>query len=251
MAVATEQSLAAVAEAVARRITTVQHEQNTSILSTPLLYPSGASILVELQRTGGRFRVSDMGSGFTEASMIGATGIFLANAPKIAKRSGVAFQADAFFVLEVSENQLVGAVITVANASKECMDLTTLRLAEKRYNDAKARLYDRLERVFKRPNIERNVTIIGGSSREWEVAAVVHFGRHSTVFEPVNNKAVSIYRTVTAFHDIVRAPGHPQCVAVVRDKNELGDSLGLLSQAGKVVNEDVSDASLRRVVAAA
>ncbi len=251
MAVAFRQSLGAVADAVARKMTTVQHEQNTSILSTPLLYPGGASILVELQRNGERFRVSDMGGGFTEASMIGATGIFLANAPKIAKRSGIAFEADAFFVLEVSENQLVGAAVTVANASKECMDLTTLRLAQKRCNDAKARLYDRLERVFEKPNIEKNATIIGGSSHEWEVAAIVHLGKQSTIFEPVNNKAVSIYRTVTAFHDIVRAPGHPQCVAVVRDKNELGDSLGLLSQAGKVVNEDVSDDSLRKVAAAA
>jgi hypothetical protein len=87
----------------------------------------------------------------------------------------------------------------------------------------------------------------GSSSIEWDVSAVVETGQKPpVVFQAVSNHSTSIYRTNSAFHDIATLKTPPRLVAVVRSKPALGSRLALLTQAGRVIEEDQPGDVFRR-----
>lgn len=246
-----QETLQELADEVARSLVGVVHGQNLVIIRTPLLYPSGATVLVHIQRVGDSFVVSDMGDAYGEADMIGATSIYVRNAKPIAQRAGISFEAHAMLVLQAARDQLVGAVMTVANCAKEAMEITTLRLADQRRADAGERLHLRLVDVFGHDRVARDAEIIGSSNHRWHVAALVRMDGHRTVFEPVSQHHNSIFAAVAKFHDLALIDDAPTRVAVVRDKSKFGNDLNLLIQAGKVVNDDIPAKTLRKLAEAA
>ena len=246
----------AVIETVARELVKIDHRHDGTFITMPLIYPSGANVLVRVDEAGvDQYFVSDYGLGYSECDMMGATPQFKRHAPQIAANAGVGFDTQAFFVTKVARDQLVGASTAIANCSLEAVSTAALKLSEKRFADETEDLYRRLVSIFTHNNVAKDVPFTGASQTQWHVANVVRFPTsggtedHKTIFEPVTKHHASIATAVTKFHDIARLDSPPRRVAVVRKKAEFGTYLSVLAQAADVVGRDVSDLTLKKLVA--
>lgn len=237
----------AMVDDVARKIVATEHRPAGSFIQTPLLYPSGATVVVRIHQAEGRYFVSDVGLGYQEAELMGAALIYARHARSIAENAGVGFDNQAFFVMEASREQLPGAVVTIANCSQEAAALSAYKLSERRTADEGERLFERLVTVFDK-RVEKAATIIGSSNTQWTVAALVFPDRgRPTIFEPVTNHHSSIAHASMKFHDIALLEQAPNRVAVVQKKREFGTYLGVLSQAANVIDAEVPNETLVRL----
>lgn len=244
-------SLRGVVEAAARDLVSVAHRERASFVSTPLLYPSGANVVVSVRAEGDgeTYFVSDFGAGHTEADMMGASSVYSRHARAIASNAGIGFDEHSLFVIRVRSSQLAGAISSVANCSYEAVSVAAFRLAERKSSEDAEVLYERLVKIFTPKLVTRNVDILGASHTPWKVASIVRRESKVTIFEPVSKHHSSIVTAATKFHDIALLDNPPNCVAVVRSKDELGTYLGVLSQSANVVTRDVSNSTLERLAA--
>jgi len=110
-------------------LVSVRHDANGSFVSTPLIYPSGSSVMVWIRRASPHFVVSDFGFAYRECALMGAdTHQFHSLARSVADAAGVLMRDDAFEIMS-SEEQLVGAIRVVANCSQEAALRFAHRLA--------------------------------------------------------------------------------------------------------------------------
>ena len=164
----------AAVEAVAGQLVHVEHRRNVSFVRTPVLYPSGSTVVVQIRPVNSGFDVSDMSSAFQEAVSMGASHVFQRHARAIAEDAGVNFDGSAFNVLNVTERQLPAAMMEIASCSKDAVGLAMLRRADDRSSDELAdELYDRLAQVFRRPNVGRDTLVFGHSHTPWTVSILV------------------------------------------------------------------------------
>jgi hypothetical protein len=238
-------------EQAIRELVTAEYRVDGAYVSTPLLYPSGASVVVRIsQLAEDNFYVTDFGSGYVEAEMMGASVVYSRHANDVAQAAGVSFDHHAFFALKVSGQQLAGAVSTVANCSLEAVALAAYKLADRKIAEAGQQLYDRLVTIFEPRQVAKDASIYGASSTRWHVAALVTGNDNKpTIFEPVSKFHVSVVNAAAKFNDLARLDNPPNRVAVVRDKAQFGTYLGILSQAANVVELNVSDTVYRRLAA--
>ena len=251
MLTADDPKFQAIIDSVARQLVIAEHRSGGSFIRTPLLYPSGAQVVVRIQDSSDHYFVSDIGLGYQEAEMMGASQIYTRQAVSIAEQAGVRFDSHAFFILEASKDQLPGAVATIANCSNEATVVTAYKLATRKYEDDSELLYNRLVNVFSPKAVARRAEVIGSSNTKWRVAAMVRLtpnGR-STLFEPVANHHSSIAHATMKFQDIARLDSAPGRVAVVQNKRQFGTYLNVLSQAANVIDERASNAIILRLAA--
>ena len=236
-------------DSVARQLVSVSHDAGRSFISTPLMYPSGSSVVIRIEDAGRDFLVTDFGSGYEEASMLGAANIYARHAKGIAEHAGVGFDSHSFFLLRVSREQLAGAVAAVANCSQEAVNVAAYKIAEHKRKDASEVLYKRLVAVFAPPKVAKDVPIIGQSNTEWHVAAMVRGEHQTAIFEPVTAHHTSIFAASTKFHDIAAIEAAPARIAVVRKKADLKTYLAVLSQAATVIERDAPDNAYQSLAA--
>jgi hypothetical protein len=214
------------------------HRIGGSYIRTPVMYPSGSSVVVRIEQGSDRFFVSDVGLGQQEADLMGAGPMYSKHARAIAELAGVRFDNQAFFVLEASRDQPAGAVATIANCSQEAAMRASDALAEKTFEDKKLRLYERLVSIFDPKIVTKNVDIIGASTQKWNVAAIVKIGSRATIFEPVTKHPNSVASASMKFGNIKLIEGAPQRVAVVPDLSELGTLLTVLQRSASVIEDN-------------
>jgi hypothetical protein len=90
---------------------------------------------------------------------------------------------------------------------------------------------------------------VGSSTTEWKFSAILHVEGKMAIFQAVGDHANSIYRVSAAFHDLMQHPEPPTLISVVRNRAGLGAKFGILAQAGRVIEEDQSDAVFFRAAA--
>lgn len=247
----TSHSFSNLVDSVARELVAVDHGTGHSFISTPLMYPSGTSVVVRVEDAVGEYLVTDFGMGYEEATMMGASNIYARHAKSIAETAGVGFDSHSFFVLKVTREQLAGAVATVANCSLEAVNLAAFKLADRKNADAIEILYKRLVTVFPARRVAKDASVIGHSNTEWHVATLVQGERRRAIFEPVAAHHSSIFAASTKFHDIAAAEDAPGRVAVVKKKADLKTYLAVLSQAANVIERDAADEAYHRLADAA
>lgn len=254
MSTADNQKFNHLIDSIAREIVATDHRVGGSFIRTPLMYPSGSTVVVRIEQGGDdRFFVSDVGYGFQEAELMGAGLMYSKPAHAIAMDAGVMFDNQAFFVLEAGRDQLAGAVVTIANCSQHAAMRAADALAEKTFEDRKVRLYERLIKVFEPKIVGKNVDIVGASNAKWQFATVVRLpGLRPTVFEPVTKHPNSVAHASMKFGDIALLKEHaPHRVAVVHDKKELGTLLTVLSRSANVIDDQESNERIMRIAKAA
>jgi hypothetical protein len=253
MPVLTRQNHKEIIDEAASQLVTTTHEQTSSFLRLLLLYPSGANVVVRVEANDTRYFVSDAGFGAHEADMMGASLIYARHGRPIAESAGIKFDNQAFFVTEASKDQLVGAVVTVAGCSQEATYRASDALAEKSFEDAKDRLYQRVIKVFDPRSVTKDASISGSSATKYHVAALVrpYAGHGAILFDPVTKHHSSVAHASMKFQDIARMREAPVRVAVVHRKAEFGTLLGVLSQSANVVDDDVPDDTFLHLAKAA
>ena len=254
MVEALEQKLSKAVDEAIRRICSAEHFRGGSLARLPVLYPSGASVVIQvIEPTRDRCFVTDMGLGYQEADMMGAGLYYSRQAQIIADDAGVRFDNRAFFIAEVSRDLLPGAVVTIANCSHKAVSWAAYRLAERKEAEDKDALYERLRLAFagEAVQLEKDAEIAGASAHKWRVSVLAMGRGSSTIFEAVSAHYVSVVGTAAKFNDIARLDLPPPRIAVVKSKVALGDYLGVLAPTtSSVVELTASNDTFRRLRAA-
>lgn len=242
--------VAQAARDVSVRLIAVRQHGDSAFLNLPMVYPGGGFVTVRIDATQDGFRVSDNGFAFRELESFGAERSFPNTARNIADREALEVNRRAVFV-EVPEDQLLGAVCDIGAASWKIADDIIGRISteESDVSEIEEHLRERLSVVFGSSSVHPNHKLVGSSSNEWAVSAVVRLPDRNAVFHAVGTHPNSIFRTSTAFHDLAALEHAPALIAVVKNKAELGSKLGLLSQAGRVIEDGQPDDVYRRAAA--
>lgn len=212
--------LHAVAASVAQSLATAEIIDGSAFISTPLMYPGGASVVVQMTQHGSRYFISDAGLGRREAHLIGGDRLFLRIGQEVAYRFGVAFDKDSFFSAETEQDDLVVAVAVVANASRTAVEQTAYRVADRAASDSRLVMKDKLARAFDPSKVAMEYEFRGASSDPWIFDAAIVSDAHLTLFQMVTPAPQSVHSAVVRFVDVadMGLSTAPHLVAVLEDR---------------------------------
>ena len=113
-----------------RHLVAAKHYAAGTIVTMPVIYPSGSSVALDVTMQGERCFVSDMGNAFDEAEMMGTSRYFKSEATRIAESYQIKFDGRIIFVEDVPFDRVGGAMVIVANASAEAARAAFWRLEQ-------------------------------------------------------------------------------------------------------------------------
>lgn len=218
-------------------------------IQMPLVYDSGAVVVLEVRADAKGFLISDVGGAFEEADAIGASEVsFSRQAHVQADHDGVRYGNESFYIGDIPADQLSSAAIAVATSSQRTAHHVVRRHLEDAREDQAERLFAKISRTFDKSKIARKFAIRGVSNHEWKVDVAVLGGKTPVLFEAVSaGSKNSIYQAVAKFHDISRLEGAPRRISSVHDKKDLGDLLGVLAQTSSVIQDNTSIETVRKL----
>ncbi len=219
----------------------VRNWGDSADVTLPLFYPSGAAVCLAIQAThNGRYSISDNGLAYREIEQIGGETFFSKNASIITE--GAAVWHDTREVLsEATADTLASAMADVAATSTRLSWKVLSKVSLKGHAEIADYLFERLQLVFGPARVERATNIVGPSTREWKVDAMVHLDGGNAVFQAVSNSHMSVYPTAAMFHDLALMDTPPATVAVVKNREAMGSYFNILAQAGNVIEEGQGD----------
>lgn len=240
-------------DAAIARMLTVEHFAVGSIISMPIMYPSGSNVSLEVMVQGNDCFISDRSGGFLECELFGSTRYFKSEAEKIAARAGIGFDGRDMFIARVPKSALQGAMTVVANSSATAAQFASRKQSERSETDIKDELFERLARIFKNRDVAKDVEAIGTSNHKWKVSVMVADSGRRSFFEPVSNAYVSVVGTSAKFHDFANiGETRPHLFSVIRSRQEIGDYFGVISNASdKVITMNSTDKAFSDLLEAA
>lgn len=224
-----------VAQAV-KKLARVEKFVGHTLVSLPVLYPSGASVTLEISGEPDRFFVSDRAGGYFESELLGAHRIYGREAPRAAASCGIKFDGRNMFVAEASDSNLPAVMKMVSHCSQLAANISALKISEKVKSDATESLYERLVSVFTAARVSRDVEVVGASTHDWSVSARV-LGRKPILFDVVSPHPTSAVWTAAKFGDIARLETPPNRVAVVQSRKQIGNMIGVISPSATAIIE--------------
>jgi hypothetical protein len=240
-----QKSIAQIADEVARALIRITPGQDAARLSLPLLYPGGSMVGVEISRLREGFLVTDAGGARREAGLMGGEKTFVRLAGDVAERFGVRFDRNMIFEMEVGVEELVVVVASVANAAKTAVENTAMILATTEHADARAVLWEKLDRVYGQKKIQQKAKI-RGKSDTWEFDAAVQANDHVALFEVIGPNANAVNSAVTKFLDVQDIGSEaPTRIAVLTRKNQT-PHLPVLGRTATLLAIDASNEAFLR-----
>ena len=239
---------AAVDSAMAQLVS-VKHGDGVSYVHLPLFYPSGAAVTISIEQIKDGFLVTDEGFAYREIELVGADRMF----GRVARTASERFGVDAnprMLSASADMGTLASAMADVAIASAWVAHSIVDRISDRDENEIAQHLYGRLVHIFGTTKVEQKASIIGASSNGWEVSSLVHIDTRIAVFDVVRNHHSAVFSTSTKFHDLALLSNPPVTVAVVKDKKAMGSYLGILAQAGHVIQDNEPDTVIKRAATA-
>lgn len=194
-------------------------------IHTHCLYPDGTGVAVSVKRAGEDAWIIDDEGGawsvlrehFFEPSPRSAK----KRSEKISADSGVHFDGVRWALSHLSHGQLVGGILSVANASQSwairMMGETTTRHADHIEKD----LLKRLTETFGGDKIVVDPSIRGLNKTHELSASVALSNNRIAVFEVVTPYPASFYPAYTKFSDIRSAKKHPDYLEIVIDDSPM------------------------------
>ncbi len=224
---------------------------NSYLITVPLVYPSGTAVGVKVTPSKGGYNVSDFGLGWREAEGYEAQRSFGAHAGRIKKQVGVDYADNHEFQMFANERQIATAIRRVAYASHRAAVKAFHSLPEAGEQEIGAALFQKLRDTFGNDSVERELRLSGASNIDWPFAAQVTQGKRRVLFDVVSPQWTSVVSAKSKFSDIRRLGPNAIPVAVVDSINDMGKWLPLISQEAEVIEDDVGQDELRRIVAEA
>lgn len=208
------QGLQGVLDDVARQLvrTTVTGKDGTIVM--PMVYLGGSPIVIHVRQDGDEFVVTDQGRASYQAEIMGAGDIFLRVARHAATAAGVEFDGQAVFAIRVPINWLANAVIFVATASRQALEMAAERLTVDVEETLRERLKVALKETFRGQAIF-DVTIPGASSKARNFTGLVQVGERRTLFDVVMSSPVSVSFSIVKFQDVAQLETPPGRVALL------------------------------------
>jgi hypothetical protein len=244
------QTLAVIAEGVARSLGSSIAIAGSHFIRTPMLYPSGSSAVIRIDGSDDQFFVSDNGMGYDEALMFNAAHGYAVVARTLIRDTEISFDSRSFFVAQAAADELVGVVGAIANCSQRAVIETVVRHEARRRDTDRAALLHRLDSLFGARRVEKDVMVRGSSTVDLEVTARIESDNVISIFDYARPHKNSVSSAVAKFHDIARLAAPPRRIISVRDFAAMGNFVGLLSQAANVIElEKTPDEVLRRLAA--
>lgn len=222
------------------------------MIDVPVTYPSGSSVVIEIEQNADRIWVSDMGMGLVEAEMMAAQESYQSLARAKADEFGVSYDNSAMFVLWVPTGRLEAAIVCVANASAQAAADAVRHAAEVTSRKQSAVVFERVREVFGARYVSKSVEIRGKRS-SWEAHNVVLFpDAHRAIFEPMTMNANSISSKFLMFSDLRELVSpHLSLNAVVESVTELDSKAQMVGDVANIIDLKASDAVFREYGAAA
>jgi len=208
-----------------------------TLVSMPVIYPSGASVTLEISGEFDRFFASDRAGGYFESELIGAQRIYGREATRTAASFGIKFDGRNMFVAETGMSNLPAVMKIVSHCSQLAANICAMKLSEKIKSDVTESLYERLVSVFTEARVARDVEVAGASTHDWSVSARVAGARHSILFDAVSPQPTSAVWTAAKCGDIARLESPPHRVAVVRSRQLVGNMIGVISPSATAIIE--------------
>lgn len=240
-----------VADAVGRLMSIQSLEGGKVLLSVPVTYPSGASVVVEIEKNADRIWVSDMGMGMTEAEMMGAEDSYQRLARGKAEEFGIGYDNHAMFVLWAPVNRIEGAIVCVANASAQAAAGAVLHASEVQSRAQREAVFNRVQQVFGKDRVVRSLEMMGRRSA-WETHNVVISPKgERAVFEPMSAAPQSVSSKFLMFSDLREAQSAVSLNAVVESLQFLDAKAQMVSDVANIIELKAADETYRRYGAAA
>jgi len=216
--------------------------QDGARVETTTLLPGGGVFAVSVRRTGDTFRVSD--DGMATNALLTLMTHDLAPADyrrgrEIADGAGLSFDDEAFFVGNVSSNQLQAAVAYVADAGRAWVDAVLERRSRRLERDLVHGVADRLKARFPMAHIEVEGELMGASTKTHRFDLVMSLpGGRFAAFQTVSPVSTSIAATHLKFYDLLMAhPKWPREAVVERYSAWRADDLAVMSQVASHVRD--------------
>ncbi|MBB4004445.1 hypothetical protein [Aurantimonas endophytica] len=220
------------------------------MITTPVLFPSGAHVSVRISVEGGRCLITDDGAAYAEADMMGALPIFRRAANTVASEVGVRFNHFEIFEAEARPETAAGWVAIVADASRRAVAITAERLAKKLDAEMRVSIVDRLTDVFGVKNVFAEAAISGASTHAWKVDALVRTDHREIAIEVITPAPASVSSAYVKLDDIRRLDNAPRTVAALSSRSSFGsDQLLILNRAAKIIDLKADLSELRRLAA--
>ena len=233
---------------VVRSLLSTEKVGDQTIVRLPLIMPSGSMATVRVIENNGDFFIGDLGLSYLQAESLGLARNYWRVVKPIIEKYVIDRSKEELFIRVKSED-LYSGICDVAMASWQAADVLADKADETANVELSESVVDRLVEVFGTDRVVPQPEIMGHSHISWPMTAIVKNGSRSMVFQAVSNHAQSVYRANTAFHDLSILDDPPILVSVVRDKQELGEKISLLSQTSKVIETDANAEVYRRLVA--
>ena len=235
-----------------RALVSTRHASAGSLVTMPVMYPSGSAVVLEVSMHGNRCFVSDMGTAFEESEMMGANRYFKSEAKRIAERYGIKFDGRLMFVAEAPIENIQGALVVVANASGDAARAAANKQSERHEHDEKEMLYERLLSVYRTKVVAKDAEAIGQSNHKWRISVLVKDHVNTWMFEPVSGFYITAVGTAAKFHDFAALESPPSRISVIKSREDIGDFYGLVAGAStKVVYANEPDATFEKLLEAA
>lgn len=233
------------------RLASVREMGGKIMIDLPIMYPSGAMAVVEVERNGDRVWVSDCGHGLVEAEFAGAIEFYARAAEKIAKEYSVSYDGYAIFALWVSEARLEAAIVAVANASCVASREAIRHATEVQGRRQNEKIYERIARVFG-PKIVERESEIAGRRAIWNVHNVVTIAdQRRAVFEFMTEHPNSVSNKYLMFSDIRSRNVSISLNAVVSNLQRLDTKAQMISDVANVIQIGADDEVFRSYALAA
>lgn len=221
------------------------------VVDVPVMYPSGATAIVEIERNGDNYWVSDMGNAHIETEYAAAQMYFATVARKVAENYGVSFDGHAIFALWVPSQRLEAAIVCVANASNAACSEAIRQASEVKFKKQNEKIFQRVQSVFG-SNIVSKSMEIQGRHAQWEAHNVVRFpNRKKAVFEHMTNHTTSVSTKFLMFTDIRSSNEEISLNAIVSKIDSLDEKAQMIADVANIVSITASDDDFRRYAGAA
>ncbi|MBZ0325594.1 MAG: hypothetical protein K8F57_05285 [Alphaproteobacteria bacterium] len=228
------------------RLATTREMDGRVVVDLPIMYPSGAMVVVQVERNGDKVLVSDMGCGLVEAELSAADEYYGTAAKKAAEAYSVGFDGYAIFALWVPIGRIESAIVCVGNASCRAASEAVRRASEVQSRSQNERIFDRIARVFGKERVSRT-TEIAGQHVSWEAHNVIVFpNRRRAVFEYMTNHTNSVSNKFMMFSDIRAADSSISLNSVVKSLDELGEKAQMVGDVANIVPLKASDEQFRQ-----
>lgn len=230
-----------VSDAIERLMAVQNLESGKAVLSVPVTYPSGASVVVELEKNADRIWVSDMGLGMAEAEMMGADDSYQRLARSKAEEFGINYDNHAMFVLWVPQDRLEGAIVCVANASAQAAAAAVLHASEAQNRSQREAVFQRVSEVFGRERVVKSLEMRGRRT-SWEAHNVVTSPRgQRSVFEPMTPAPQSVSSKFLMFSDLKEADSGASLNVVVESLKSLDAKAQIVSDVANIIELKAED----------